>query len=69
MRLEDVTAAAEQGLTVVHSHMGIQCRCRISGVLTRFDKGKGWTYSLELRDLKANCVIIADLEQVEVQNE
>ncbi len=69
MRLEDVTAAAEQGLTVIHSHMGIQSRCRISGVLTRFDKGKGWTYSLELRDLAADCVIIADLEQVEVQKE
>ncbi len=69
MKLEDVTAAAEQGLTVIHSHMGIQSRCRISGVLTRFDKEKGWTYSLELKDLKSDCVIIAALEQVEVQKE
>lgn len=67
MKLEEVTAAAEQELTVIHSHMGIQSRCRISGVITRFSKDKGWTYSLELRDLKAGCVIIAGLGQVEVK--
>lgn len=66
MKIEDVTAAAEQELTVIHTHMGIQSRCRISGVLTRFSKNKGWTYSLELTDLKAGCVIIAGLDEVEV---
>ncbi len=67
MKLEDVTAAAEQELVVIYSHMGVQNRCRISGVITRFSKDMGWTYSLELRDLTAGCVIIAGLGQVEVK--
>ncbi|HCD70880.1 MAG TPA: hypothetical protein DEQ68_09675 [Ruminococcaceae bacterium] len=65
MRIEDVTRAAEQGLTVIHTHMNISVPCRISGVLSRFDKGR-WTYSLELREIKSGCVIIAALEEVEV---
>lgn len=67
MKLEEVTKAAERGAVVLHTHMGIQSRCRISGVLTRFSKNRGWTYSLELTDLKAGCVIIAGLDEVEVE--
>lgn len=67
MKLEDVTAAAEQELTVIHTHMGISVPCRITGVLTRFSKGKGWTYSLELREVNSFSVIIAGLDDVEVK--
>lgn len=66
MKLEDVTQAAEQGAIVLHTHMGITSRCRISGVITRYAKG-AWAYSLELTDLKANSVIIAALEDCEVE--
>lgn len=65
MKLEEVTSAAEQALTVIHTHMNISVPCRISGVLSRFDKGR-WTYSLELREIKSGCVIIAALDEVEV---
>lgn len=67
MKLEDVTQAAEQELTVIHTHMGISVPCRITGVLTRFSKDKGWTYSLELREVGSFCVIMAALEEVEAQ--
>lgn len=67
MKLEDVTAAAEQELTVIHTHMGISVPCRITGVLTRFSRDKGWTYSLELQEVNSFCVIIAGLDDVEVQ--
>ena len=67
MKLEEVTKAAEQGVIVLHTHMGITSRCRISGVITRYEKRSGWTYSLELTDLKAPCVIIAGLDEVEVE--
>lgn len=67
MKLEDVTAAAEQELTVIHTHMGISVPCRITGVLTRFSRDKGWTYSLELREVGSFCVIIAALDDVEVK--
>ena len=66
MKLEEVTQAAEQGAVVLHTHMGVTSRCRISGVITRYTKA-GWTYSLELTDLKAPCVIVAGLEDVEVE--
>ena len=66
MKLEEVTKAAEQGAVVLHTHMGITSRCRISGVITRYTKKSGWAYSLELTDLKANSVIIAALEDCEV---
>ena len=67
MKLEDVTQAAEQEITVVHTHMGISVPCRITGVLTRFSRENGWTYSLELREINSFSVIIAALEEVEVQ--
>ena len=66
MKLEEVTSVAEQALTVIHTHMGISVPCKISGVLSRFSGG-GWTYSLELRELKSGCLIYAGLEEVEVK--
>ncbi|MGN1338832.1 MAG: hypothetical protein ACI4WS_00935 [Oscillospiraceae bacterium] len=67
LKLRDFTAAAENEQVVVHTHMGISVPCKITGVLTRFSKDKGWTYSLELREVNSFCVIMADLEEVEVQ--
>lgn len=67
MKLEEVTKAAEQGAVILHTHMGITSRCRISGVITRYTEKSGWSYSLELTDLKANSVIIAALEDCEVE--
>lgn len=66
MKLEEVTKAAEQGAVVLHTHMGITSRCRISGVITRYSKRSGWTYSLELTDVNTPSVIIAALDEVEV---
>ena len=61
MKLEEVTKAAEQGAVVLHTHMGIT-----SSVITRYAKG-GWTYSLELMDVNTPSVIIAALDEVEVE--
>lgn len=66
MKLEEVTKAAEQGAVVLHTHMGITSRCRISGVVSRFAKG-AWSYSLELMDVNTPSVIIAALDEVEVE--
>lgn len=66
MKLEDVTQAAEQGAVVLHTHMGITSRCRISGVITRYTERTGWSYSLELMDVNTPSVIIAALEDCEV---
>ena len=65
MKLEEVTQAAEQGAVVLHTHMGITSHCRISGVITRYSNG-AWTYSLELTDVNTPSVIIAALDEVEV---
>ena len=67
MKLEEITQAAEQGAVVLHTHMGITSRCRISGVITRYAKRSGWTYSLELTDVNTPSVIIAALDEVEVE--
>ena len=67
MKLEEVTKAAEQGAVVLHTHMGITSRCRISGVITRYAKHSGWTYSPELTDVNTPSVIIAALDEVEVK--
>ena len=66
MTIEQVNEAMMNGRTVIHTHMGISARYKISGVITRFSKDKGWTYSLELKDLNANCVVIAAIEDTEV---
>nr|DAZ50294.1 MAG TPA: hypothetical protein [Caudoviricetes sp.] len=67
MKLEEVTQAAEQGAVILHTHMGITSRCRISGVITRYTEKSGWTYSLELTDVNTPSVIIAALEDCEVE--
>lgn len=66
MTIEQVNEALMNGRTVVHTHMGISARYKITGVITRFSPEKGWTYSLELKDLKANSVVIASLADTEV---
>ena len=66
MTIEQVNEAMVNGRTVVHTHMGISARYKVSGVITRFSPEKGWTYSLELKDLNANCVVIAAIEDTEV---
>lgn len=66
MTIEQVNEAMVNGRTVVHTHMGISVRYKVTGVITRFSKKSGWTYSLELKDLNANCVVIAALEDTEV---
>ena len=66
MTIEQVNEAMVNGRTVVHTHLGISARYKVSGVITRFSKDKGWTYSLVLKDLNANCVVIAAIEDTEV---
>ncbi len=66
MTLEQVNEVMVNGRTVVHTHMGISARYKVSGVITRFSKDRGWTYSLELKDLNANSVVIAAIEDTEV---
>lgn len=66
MTLEQVNEAMMTGRTVVHTHMGISAQYKVSGVITRFSRDKGWTYSLELKDINANTVVIAALEDTEV---
>ena len=66
MTIEQVNEAMMNDRTVVHTHMGISARYKVTGVITRFSKGKGWTYSLELKDLNANSVVIATIEDTEV---
>lgn len=68
MTLEQVNEAMMTGRTVVHTHMGISARYKVSGVITRFSPEKGWTYSLELKDINANSVVIAALEDTEVSD-
>lgn len=66
MTLDEVTIAMQNGSIVEHTHLGITCRYRISGVITRYNPVKGWHYSLELHDLKANSVTIAGLEDIKI---
>lgn len=66
MQIEQVNEVMMNGRTVVHTHLGISARYKVTGVITRFSPEKGWTYSLELKDLNANCVVIAAPEDTEV---
>ncbi len=68
MKLEEVNEVMMSGRTVVHTHMGISAPYTIRHVLTGYSKEKGWTYSLELQDLKSGCIVYAALEDTEVQN-
>lgn len=66
MTIEQVNEAMMNGRTVIHTHMGISARYKVTGVITRFSPEKGWTYSLELKDLNANSVVIAAIKDTEV---
>ena len=66
MTIEQVNEAMMNGRMVIHTHMGISARYKVTGVITRFSPEKGWTYALELKDLNANCVVIAALADTEV---
>lgn len=37
MKIEEVAAAMERERTVLHTHMGITVRCRITGCITRYN--------------------------------
>ena len=67
MKIEDVNAAMVNGSIIKHTHHGEVYRYRLSGVITRYTPENGWTYLLELRDLKTDCITIADLEDCEVE--
>lgn len=67
MKIEQVNEIMMSGKTVVHTHLGISARYRITGVITRYSAAKGWTYSLELQDLRSNCIVVAALEDTEVE--
>lgn len=67
MKIEDVSQAMVNGSIIRHTRGGITLRYTLSGVITRYSVVRGWTYSLELQDLKANCIVIASLEDCEVE--
>lgn len=67
MKIEDVNAAMVNGSIIKHSFHGEVYRYRLSGVLTRYSPTRGWTYSLELRDLKTDCITMANLEDCEIE--
>ena len=60
MKLEEVSKAIEQN-ALVECSFG---QYRLTGIITRFKKKKGWYYTLELKDLKANSLVYAPLEEV-----
>ena len=62
MTIEQVNKAIVNGTPIVHTYMGYSIVYTLSGVITRYSKEKGWTYSLELIDKKSGCVVIASLE-------
>lgn len=62
MKLSDVTKAIEQN-ALVECAFG---RYRLNAIISRFKKKTGWYYQLELKDLKANGVVIAPLEEVDL---
>ena len=66
MKLEDVNDVMIGGKTVIHEHNGYSSPYRITGVITRYDKKKGWWYALELHDLKADSITVADIGEVRV---
>lgn len=69
MKIEDVNAAMVNGSIIKHTLHGETYRYRLSGVLTRYSPVAGWTYSLELRDLKTNCITMAKLEDCRIERE
>lgn len=67
MKIDDVNAAMVNGSIIRHNFNGVVCRYKITGVVTRYSPVRGWLYSLELSDLKANSVVIARPEDCEVE--
>ena len=65
MKLEDVSTAIEQN-ALVECSFG---KYRLTGIVTRFNKKNGWNYTLELKDLKANSLVYAPLEDVKICKE
>ncbi len=65
MKIDEVSEIMEKGFTVTHTHLGITADYRISACITRFSKENGWFYQLELKDLNANSITIASLEDVQ----
>ncbi len=66
MTLDEVTQAMEQQTPVIAKLRDADCPCFITGVISQYDKSKGWHYSLELQDRKARCVYRVALKDVEV---
>lgn len=67
MKIEEASQAMVNGSIIRHTHNGAMLRYKLSGVITRYSAVRGWTYSLELQDLKANCIVVAALEDCEVE--
>ena len=67
MKIDEVTLAMVSGSVLRHTHNGTTCRYKLSGVITRYSPVRGWLYSLELRDMRADSVTIANLEDCEVE--
>ncbi len=68
MKIENVNSAIESGKTVIVEHGGLQLHYKIKGVISRYDKQKGWYYLLELQDIKAtNSITIAKVEDVKIE--
>lgn len=67
MKIEEASEAMANGSIIRHTRNGTTLRYTLSGVITRYSAVRGWTYSLELRDLKANCIVVASLEDCEVE--
>lgn len=63
---DEMTSAMEQDKMVRHTYGGFTNTYKIYGVITRYDKDKGWTYSLELQDPHSRCLVIASPEDTEV---
>ena len=69
-RLSDELADAMiHGKHVIHTHMGMSALYTIKGMIARYTDKDGWSYSLELQDLKSGCIVYAALEETEVQND
>ena len=67
MKIDEVNQAMINGSVIRHTHHGTSCRYKLSGVITRYSPVRGWQYSLELRDIKADSITIANLEDCEVE--
>lgn len=67
MKIEEASQAMLNGSFIRHTRNGVTIRYMLSGVITRYSPVRGWTYSLELKDLKSNCIVVASLEDCEVE--